>query len=209
MHKKLIIIIAIVVGVLIIAAGVVGAITVLNKQNNAKTVEETAKNWDADPSKQEAQTTPDLSVDLGACTTLSVETISDSLKPNVTEVRDANNRGFGYEMNGDRSQSCVYAFSASENLSNRFTLTVTELKDDTNKKNAIADLANYTEVSGVGEKAGFLFEGNEDLMQNSYTLIVVKDMNRYTLNILQPSDDDAFTKDNAQAALLKIAQSID
>lgn len=208
MHKKLIVIIAVIVGVLIIAAGVVGAITVLNKQHDAQKAEETAKNWDADPTKQEAQTTPDLSVDLGACTVVSAETIANSLKPPVTEVRDAENRGFGYEMNGDRSQSCVFAFSAADNLMNRFTLTVTEFKDDTNKKNAVTELANYTMVSGIGEKAGYQAASDENLKQDSYILIFIKDMKQYTLGILQPSEGDVFAKDTAQTALEKIAKSI-
>lgn len=209
MHKKAVVIIAIIAGLLIIASGVVGTILILNP-NKANQSAGPESSVDIDPLKQEEQTTPDLSVELGACTAVSHDDIANALSPMITEVRDANNRGFGYEGNGDKSQSCVYAFSAENNLSNRLTVTVVEFKDETNKANAAMGLEDNTAVSGIGDKAAFSSQVDTDVLkQHSYSLFVIIDMKQYALTILQPSDSDKFTAETAQTALETIAKSIE
>jgi hypothetical protein len=207
MHKKLVIIIAIFVGVLIVASGVIGAMVVLNRNNAASNSPMTATT-DTDPSKQEDQTTPDLSVDLGACTVVSYSTISEALALYIPEVRDANNRGFGYEGNGDRSQSCVYAFSSKDNQSNRLTVTVTEFSNEANKSNTILDHKDNVSVAGIGESAYFATSTDAVANQTSYSLFVIKDMKLYTFVILQNEDTDKFTAASAKEALVTLGQAI-
>lgn len=209
MHKKAVIIIAIIVGVLIITSGVVGAIVALNRSVEPAKVDPTVATKDVDPLKQEDQTTPDLSVDLGACTTIPLITITKNLKPPVTDIRDAENRGFGYENGGNRSQSCVYAFSAENNLNNRLTITVSEFKDNTSKSDAIKGLEDYEAVSGIGEEAGFTSSQDaEFLKQNTYSLFVIKGQEQFTFAITQPSESDVFTVTTAKAALEEIAKTL-
>jgi hypothetical protein len=202
MHKKVVIIIAIAVGVLITVSGVVGTILVLNRDT---TTPPTTSTIEINDSEQESQTTPDLSVDLGACTIVSYYTISEALALYIPEVREANNRGFGYEENGDRSQSCVYAFSAKNNLYNRFTLTVTEFLNETNKNNVILAHKDDTIVAGLGEKA--YSATNTEAKQTSYSLFMIKDMKLYTFVILQGAVDQ-FTETSAHEALATIAKTV-
>lgn len=209
MHKKVIIIIAIIVGLLMVGGGIVGAILISQRPATpAASTESPVSDLDADPAKQEAQTTPDLSIDLGACTAVTHEVLNEALVPPLKDVRDAINRGFGHEANGDKSQSCVYPFSVENTLNNRFTLTVTEFKDATNKADAIKGLASYTELPDIGEKAGYSAATDTDLKQNSYMLLFVEDMKLYSLILLQPLDSDVFSKETAQAALVTIAHAI-
>lgn len=209
MHKKAVIIIAIIVGVLIIASGVVGTIVALNHNKNESAQTTPAPKGSSDATKQEEQTTPDLSVDLGACSSIPFATITKALKPPVVDVRDAKNLGFGYEKNGNRSQSCAYPFSENNNQSNRFTLTITEFSTDENKSNAVKGFEDYTAVSGIGEKAGFTsYQDAAVTKQNSYSLFVIIDQKQYGFTILQPNDSDAFTVTTAQKALEEIAQSL-
>lgn len=209
MHKKAIIIIAVIAGILIIASGVVGVIVALNRSATPSQADTSTAAADADPSKQEERTTPDLSVDLGACTIIPFSTITKNLKPPVADVRDAENRGFGYEGNGDRSQSCVFAFSADSTTDNRFTIIVTEFKDDTNKNNAVKGLEDYEAVTGIGDHAGFISsQDSEVIKQNTYTLLVITGSKQYTFTLAQPSESDVFTKPTAQTALEAIAESL-
>jgi hypothetical protein len=209
MHKKAIIVIAIIVGLLIITSGVVGAVLVLNKKTSPTTSDQTPATVNGGPEEQEAQTTPDLSVDLGACTVVTHTDVSESLAPTITSVRDAVNRGFGYERNGDKSQSCVYPFSADDNLSNRLTVTVTEFSSATNKSDAEQAIEDFSEVTGIGEKASFMSAlGTTDFKQNTYSLFVIKDMKMYLFAIAQPTDSDKFTAASAQSALETLAKSL-
>jgi hypothetical protein len=208
MHKKAIIVIAIIVGLLIVTSGVVGAILVLNKKTDSNTgvIPGTVN---GSPEEQESQTTPDLSVDLGACTVVSQADVSGAVSPQIATVRDAVNRGFGYEKNGDKSQSCVYPFSADSNLTNRLTITVTAFNNETNKNNSISDLNDFTAVQGIGEKAAFTSETDEtSLQQNTYSLFFINDMTLYRFTIAQPIDGDKFTAATAQSALETLAKSL-
>lgn len=209
MHKKAVIIIAIIVGVLIIASGVVGTIIALNHNKNEAALTTPTPKGDPDPTKQEEQTTPDLSVDLGACSAVPFVTITKALKPPVSEVRDAKNLGFGYEAGGNRSQSCAYPFSENNNQNNRFTLTVTEFSSNENKNNAVKGFEDYTLVSGIGENAGFTsYQDSAVTKRNSYSLFVIIDQKQYAFTILQPNESDVFTITTAQKALEEIARSL-
>jgi len=210
MRKKVIIIIASVLGAVIVTGGVVGALYLINHgapkpAAKVATFDPTKGHSNADPTLQESQTKPDLSVDLGACSFVTQGSIEAALG---IKTQPADNRGYGHEGSGDVSQSCVYAFSADNNAANRLTVTVTKFMNQDNATASKSDFSGATKVSDLGDVAYFTSQLNETgLNQDQYALFVFKDLKRYDFTILQPVPGDTYSVSSAQAALTAIAKT--
>lgn len=215
-HKKLIIVIAIAVGALIITSGVIGAVLSINRQV-APEVAVAPAPQDSDPTKQEAETTPDLSVDLGACTVVDFATIQSALGNVVTTIQPAINRGVGRDQFDGQSQSCIYGFTTEDTTNDRLTITVAQFASESIKGDAVAGYKDIAaSVASIGEQAYFLIttdkttvEGNPyPVDRRMYELSFFDGLKLYTFTITQPAADDALTAQTAQAALEVIARSI-
>jgi hypothetical protein len=210
MRKKVLIIIASVVGAAIITGGVVGALYAFNHgapKPAAKVAafDPTKGHSNSDPTLQESQTTPDLSTDLGACSIVTQGSIEAGLG---MKTQAADNRGYGHEGSGDISQSCVYALSADNSASNRITVTVTKFASQDNATMAASGYTTATKVANLGDAAYFTSQlGDTGLKQDQYELVVFKDLKSYDFVILQPVPGDAYSESSAQAALTAIAKT--
>jgi len=218
MQKKALIIVISIVAVLVIAGGVTGALLLAKVAQPLRTTADMSDTPTApvidnekqteDPSKQDATATPNLSVDLGACTIITQATIQTAIGNKAT-VAAADNRGYSKEANGDGIQQCVFSFAADGSLNNRYVTRVTSFANEASKTNSLGALGEYATVSGLGEAAFFSAESepqdDRTAARNDYTLYVVKDMKLYMLTIAQPGDADLFTSLTAQAALKQIA----
>ena len=210
MRKKVIIIVASVVGALLVTGGVVGALYFINHgapKPTAKVAafDPTKGHSNADPTLQESQTTPDLSVDLGACSLVTQGAIEAALG---VKTQAADNRGYAHEGAGDASQSCVFAFSADSNASNRLTVTVTKFANQATRTLAVTGFADATKVDSLGDSAYFTSQpGDRNLKQDQYTLFVFKGLMGYDFTILQPTPGDTFTSTSAQTDLTSVAKT--
>jgi|GEM_PF-3454945 len=213
-HHKIIVIVAIFVGVLIFGAGAYGVWRQIeSRSSTTETTEEAVfadeATWDNDPTKQEEQTTPDLSVDLGACTFVNKSAIESAVKPVVTVVGEPSNRGYGHESNGNESQTCTYTLGEIASIDNRFIVTVTKFAKDQAKKDSLTEAATFEAVAGIGQKAFFAKDAGEDesVDSNGYSLHVYKDLALYTFTIRQPMAKDVFTDQTAKTALESVAKT--
>jgi len=209
MRKKVIIIVASVVGVLLISGGVVGALVLTRgaAPQPAKTTpfDPTKGHSNSDPALQESQTKPDLSVDLGACSLVTQGAIEQALG---IKTQPADNRGYGHEGTGDEAQSCVFAFSADSNASNRLTVTVTKFANQDNADLAMSGFKNEANIDSLGDAAYFVSQpGDANQKQNAYALTVFKDLKQYDFTILQPVPGDIYTDASAKAALVATAKT--
>ena len=210
-HKKVIVVLASAVGVLIIAAGVFGAIYALDKTLNAP---EQIVETNPDPNLQEQQTVADTSIDLGACTLVSRTDIATAAGDAVTNVADGMNRGFGHEASGDVSQTCVYPFNDGQNEDDRLTVTVTEFDSTENKSTAIDGFVDQTVVENLGERAYYVYtetEADDEGVTEatySYSLYFFTELKLYYLTIIQPSTTNKFTQESARTTLTELASKI-
>jgi len=217
MPKKALLIVISIVSILVIAGGVTGALLLAKVARPSDTavqpvttapVEDTGEN--EDPSKQDPNVKPDLSVDLGACTLIPQASVQAAVGNKIT-VAAADNRGYSKEFGGDGTQLCVYSFVTDGSLNNRFTTRVTKFPDEKSKTAAITDLEDVISVSGLGDTAFFSSSSEpasgKTPARNDYSLYIFKDLNFYSLSIAQPGDKDLYTANTAQAVLQTIAQS--
>ena len=217
MSKKALIILISFASIIVIAGGVVGALVLIKGSADKVTdsnQSEVAKDdsRDTDPSKQEETVTPDMSIDLGACTILTQATLQSTLTPAIKTVGEAVNRGYTKEFNGDELQSCIFGFTADNSMENRFTTTVTRFTKDTSKEAAIKGFAGATTADNIGDIAYYLTsnapEGESTPARNDYGLYVFKGMKLTSFVISQPGTSDVFTEATAQEKLRTLAQSI-
>lgn len=221
MIKKVPLLIISIAAIAVVAGSVVGVLALTNGFGVVSTESEASQTPDkdskdnkpeyADPSKQESQTTPDLSKDLGACTILSRESIVAATQQRVATVGAAVNRGYASESDGDGSQGCTYAFSDVDALNDRLGVTVTTFS--TNERLAASKSAytNEEKVDGIGDAAYFMSVSTESSAgtpaQNSYSLSIFKGSKLYVITIAQPTDSDAFTRSTAREAIVEIAST--
>lgn len=202
MKKLILISIAIILG---LAALVVTSVflyrhvqPVKETESSAYVPTEPSSTLSPDSTKQEAQTTPDLSKDLGACNVTSVDAINAMLN---TSAQPANNRGIAH-IRGGEAQSCVYSLSQDDVGSNRVTITVTDYATSDAQNQAATGYSAYTPVGGVGEQAYFLTSANGTI----YTLAVLKDQKSVEFMLTVPSSTNPFTDSLALDALKALAQ---
>lgn len=212
-RNKVFLIIASLVGVIMIAAGVVGALSVLNRAADtpSETIPDQTTELSDDPAKQEAQTLPDLSEDFGACTVITKDQVAAALSPTISSVPDFKNRGFGYLQGGDKAQTCLYDFSDGARLNDRLLITVTQFSEashaDDVQKGLKEDKA--TAVSGLSNTAYFATSSdNEELNETRYALHIFKDDKQYTFELIQPFDGNDFTVESARSALTRLAETV-
>ena len=215
LNKRKLVIISI--AAVIVVAAIVTTVLFLTMHRAVAPSVTTASKSDpakADPSKQEAQTTPDLSKDLGACTAVTKATVVTALGTKVKTVGDADNRGYaGSSAKGDAgSQTCVFALSSANTLNNRYSTTVTQFSTTDSQKVSEEAYVAMTKLDGIGTSAYFeavdttASAGTTAL--HAYNVYIFSGSKLYTLTLTQPTDLDAFTSTTAQAALTTIAKSI-
>lgn len=198
--------------VIIVASGIFGALYVLNNHDAATTEN---KDFSPDPAKQESQTEPDLSRDLGACESYPIK-VKDVLGDRVDYVSEPDNRGIGHEPSGDTTQSCVYHLKQNETGDNRLILSVTEFSNDTNKQAALdafneqksikSELDDEQNIDGayyVNANTG------EDSTQHTYSVYVFFQNRLIQYQLDQPASSGTFDEQSAEQALLTIANSIE
>lgn len=208
MNKKVLIALIVVVGLL--AAGAVTWAVIVNQLRNEAVSRPTLdptrpSDVAADPALQEAQVVPDLSTDLGACSSVTRSIIDQATG---LDAREPKNLGIANEGRGNTAQTCVYSFDDSDSQTNRFVLTITAQASEEVKKAALADYPSSSIVSGVGETAYYVTSSLTSPAQNQYTLAVFNGLNRYSLTLIQPTETDAFAAQQAKNALITIAGSI-
>jgi len=203
MSKKVIIIS--VASVILIAGAVFGALYFIKKSST--------------PSEQapvaEAKTTPDLSVNFGACDLLNKETIKTALGAVAKDLQGPGDMGRAFLKGGDQSQVCVYSFVGDANFDNNFNQTnsfnvevfvhASQSSIDT-LKTAVSD--GKTVVTGIGDGAVYYSRADQAVTYQSFTLIVYSGLKHYTYNISIPKSDTRLNADSARTALESIAKSV-
>lgn len=208
MNKRVIVLGTLVL--IIVASGIFGALYVLNN-HDAATSEN--KDFSPDPAKQESQTQPDLTRDLGACEDYPIE-VKDILGDRADYVSEPDNRGIGHEPSGDTTQSCVYHLKQNETGDNRLTLSVTEFLNDKNKQaalDAFSEQKNVKSEFNDGQHldgAYYISTNADDSAQRTYTVYVFFQNQLIQYQLDQPAASDAFDERSAEQALLTMANSI-
>ena len=170
---------------------------------------------DSDPTKQEAQSTPDLTADYGACGTVTEQQITDILSPEASiEVQPAVNRGIGNLADGSTMHACVYSLAQNENGTKRLTIGVTRLGTSDLEDTTISAYSEYPSVDGVGEIAFFVpavdsppaNEADPTPATTTYSLMTINGQYKIEFLLTMPRATDEFTNETAQAALTALAR---
>lgn len=205
MSKKVLLIIGSILAVVVIAGAAVGGLVLL--QGSPQTEETPTAPAASEPSfapdQQEAQATPDLSLDLKACTIVDKSAIETAFPASIGTIRDADNRGVGYEPGGARSQSCVYRLEDGQALTNRFTVTVTTYADASAVALAKEGYTDSVETSLPGAEA-FSYNEASDLSQ-LYSVIIFTGTSSALFALQLPTNQEAISSADASAALIRLA----
>lgn len=203
-HKALIII-GSTLGVMVVALSVVIGLYLWQGAPNDEgdTTPSDAQTFTFDPAQQESQTVPDLSTDLGACTTVSAAMITSALQPVALTPGEADNRGVGFEGEGSQSQSCVYRFNEGPALIDRLTITVTTHPTLTVRDAYIEGLEDTTPVEAIQQAAYFISSQTDD--ENRYMLVVAHELRTTSFLVQQPTEMDVFDSASAREVLVTLA----
>lgn len=164
------------------------------------------------------ETTPDTSVDFGACDIVSIDAIKSSLGAIADTISEGFDTGRAYESNGNSGQNCVYGLSqpvttiSDETLKDSFYTTVYVYGTQASEDDAasIYESSSNTAVTGIGDKAVFMNLTDETLETTKYELRVSSGMRYFAFTLNQLSDDDALLdEDEALTALKELATSVD
>ena len=217
MVKKIPLILISIAGVVVVAGGVVAGLTAF-VGNDSKTAETSNATKpvnndlvETDPAKQELNTTPDLSKDLGACTTVTKASVVSAIGSSVVLVGEPTNRGYGKEGVGTGSQSCTFALSDKDAINDRLSVSVTVFENDETLAVSKQAYVDAEKIQNIGEVAYFQTNSTPASSvtpaQNDYSIAVFKGMKLYAFTIAQPAEDDAFTSASAKIALTSISTS--
>lgn len=206
MSKKLLIGIVSVLAV-IISAGIAVAVLAFFQGNTEEPVNTpTAQTGEIspDPAAQEAQTTPDLSADLKACTIVSKQTIAEAF-PELATLRDGDNLGVGNEFDGSRSQTCVYRLEEGQALTNRISVTVTDYQNESRTTLAKEGYVDPISLSRSGVEAYAYTESDQE--RRFVSVIVFSGTTSELYAITLPASSELLSEQAAQAALTRLAES--
>jgi hypothetical protein len=199
--KKLLISIIIILAVAAVTIGIVYFVRVSNTPPPEQPVS--------------TETTPDLSVNYGACDLVSVSEIKASLGETADTISEGFNTGRGYESNGNSAQNCVYGLSekvtsiTSEMLDNSLYTTVYVYGSQESKDADQAVYTSNTVVTGIGDKAVFINSSDADLKTTKYELRVASGMRYFAFTLKQATDSTLLDEPSAIAALKELASNID
>lgn len=160
------------------------------------------------------ETLPDTSVNYGACSLVSVDSIKSSLGKTATTITEGFNTGRGYEKNGDSAQNCVYGLSKevtsiSEEMFNDSFYTTVYVYGSEGSKDADIDVyTSNTVVTGIGDKAVFINSSDDTLKTTKYELRVASGIRYFAFTIKQATDS-ALLESSALTALKELASNVD
>jgi hypothetical protein len=191
MKKPLVIILSI-IGVLVVAASVKGALVLLGGINS--------------PSEE-----PEfVEKDLGTCSVVSHATVAETLDPYSETVGQPVNTGYALDQSGE-AQRCTYALQQEASSDNQFTVGETVFENAEEKTAAVARFSELESVGGVGELTYYTsveMEKTPDLAARTlYALYVFNGSTQYDFELVVPTKSTDLTDATAKAALLEIAGS--
>jgi hypothetical protein len=204
MNKK--VIIFSVIGIVIIALGVVGALYLFKQPAKTSTVASTPT---------VTKTTVDTSKDYGACTLLTKSTIQSTIGAAAAHLQGPDNLGRVFVNNGDESQICIYGFVTGGTLENSFNIA-NGFSDEIyiHKDQASVDAAKQAAISGIlpvsglGDSATYYTHTDTTIKKITYVLMVYSKLKHYTYTISVPLADKTFTSASAEVALKTIAATV-
>jgi uncharacterized protein (UPF0333 family) len=201
--------------VFVVAGIAAGGLYLLNDKRSDAVVKTEAASSEAvslsDPATQEAQTTPDLSKNLGACGVTSKASVVEALGALVSAVGEPVNRGYVAELDGGDSQGCTFALNDSDAINTRLNVVVAISTSNGQLAVAKEAFAAAEMLETSGDTAYFTYseapESELTVAQHDYTITVFKGMKIYTLTLSQPAEGDPFTTESARTALAQIVDT--
>lgn len=198
---------ALIIGIVVVLLVAIGTTTVLFliKNNTASNQTKLIPNG----------TTPDLSVDYGACDLLSTDTIKSILGLGSDNLFAGFDTGKGSSGGGDSAQNCVYGFKdkviviSNDMLLDTFYTTVYIFGDDARKDAARNVYDSGDVILGLGDKAAFFEKSGETLDYTNYEVRVGNGLLDYSFSIRQSKDSTLFTSASAKSKLTELAKSVD
>lgn len=198
MSKKIIILS--IIAFIVVVAGVVGALWLINNNTSDKPTEK------VDPTV----VVPDLTEDFGACNLLTNEQVASTLDVPVADLGEAYNSGRIFSQGGTKSQFCRYSLG-SDAETNNFKSEVTVYPDQDSAGSSADAMAEDDTMSSVklDTADGFFYKMSDELSNvDKFNLTYFNDLNQYTLSITQPSDSTSFDSTSAKAALVSLANTV-
>lgn len=191
MKKPLAIILSI-VGVLIVAGAVTGALVLFAGNNGA-------------PEEPEF-----VEKDLGTCGIVDRNIIVAALDDYTDTVGQPENTGYALDPSGE-AQRCVYALQQEASADNQFTVGETIFENAEEKTAAVARFSELESVGGIGELTYFTsveMEETPDLAARSlHALYVFNGNTQYDFELVVPTGSSTLTEAAAKAALIEVAES--
>jgi hypothetical protein len=216
MNHRLKIILVSVGSIIGIAALAFGALLLLNQQEAQQQQEPATPTASVEPGQV------DTSKDYGACAVLEKSTIQAALGEPAASLQGPDDLGrvyigsqFGDQIEGDESQTCVYAFIEGGTFENGFNgqhgISV-EVYVHANQ--ASLDAFAIEQEPGVvvgtqeGDKTYFISADVVEPAGTSYSLTRISGLKHYTITLREPNDAATFTAESAKAVLESLSAQL-
>jgi hypothetical protein len=196
MKKSLLIALISIVGILVVAGGVVGALWLFNGSQNETSNDD-----------QEF-----VEKDLGTCQLVTRDSVVSALGESVETVGQPMNAGYALDSDGE-VQTCYFSLSEEPSPYQRLTVSQTIFENTEAKQLAIKRFAELENIGGIGELTYYAsvdMESGEDIPERTLSaLYVFSAMELYTFELLMPEDVITLDSEAVQAALQSIAETVD